>query len=36
VGRFLNQLFNEVVDKKIKNEKETLLKRLKQITKKLA
>jgi len=35
VGRLLNQLFEEVVDKKLKNEKEVLLKRLKQITKSL-
>jgi len=35
VGRLLNQLFEEVVDKKLKNEKEALLKRLKQIAKKL-
>jgi len=35
VGRLLNQLFEEVVDKKIKNEKTALLKRLKQIFKKL-
>jgi len=36
VGRLLNQLFEEVVDKKIKNKKEVLLKRLKQIAKTLA
>jgi len=35
VGRFLNQLFEEVVDKKLKNEKKALLKRLKQIAKSL-
>jgi len=35
VGRLLNQLFEEVVDKKLKNEKEALLKRLKQIARKL-
>jgi len=35
IGKLLNQLFEEVVDKKIKNEKEVLLKRLKQITKDL-
>lgn len=35
VGRLLNQLFEEVVDKKLKNEKTALLKRLKVITKKL-
>lgn len=35
VGRLLNQLFEEVVDKKIKNEKTALLKRLKQIAKSL-
>ncbi len=35
VGKLLNQLFEEVVDKKIKNEKGVLLKRLKVITKKL-
>ncbi|MCJ7804329.1 HD domain-containing protein [Patescibacteria group bacterium] len=35
VGRLLNQLFEEVVDKKLKNEKTVLLKRLKQIAKKL-
>jgi putative nucleotidyltransferase with HDIG domain len=33
IGRFLNQLFEEVVEKKIKNEKELLLKRLKEIAK---
>jgi len=33
IGRFLNQLFEEVVEKKIKNEKEVLLKRLKEIAK---
>ena len=35
VGRLLNQLFEEVVDKKIKNEKGVLLKHLKVIAKKL-
>ena len=35
LGRFLNQLFEEVVDKKLKNEKKALLKRLKQIAKSL-
>jgi len=35
IGKLLNQLFAEVVDKKIKNEKGILLKRLKQITKDL-
>ncbi len=35
IGKLLNQLFAEVVDKKIKNEKGILLKRLKQITKTL-
>lgn len=35
IGRFLNQLFEEVVEKKIKNEKEVLLKRLKEIAKML-
>jgi len=35
VGKLLNQLFNDVVDKKLKNEKEILLKRLKQIAKTL-
>jgi tRNA nucleotidyltransferase/poly(A) polymerase len=35
IGKLLNQLFEEVVDKKIKNEKGTLLKRLKQLTKTL-
>ncbi len=35
VGRLLSQLFEEVVDKKLKNEKTALLKRLKQIIKKL-
>ncbi len=31
VGKILNQLFEEVVEKKIKNERETLLKRLKDL-----
>lgn len=35
VGQILNQLFQEVVDKKIKNEKEVLLKRVKAIGKTL-
>jgi len=35
VGKLLNQLFNEVVDKKLKNEKEILLKRVKAISKTL-
>jgi len=35
VGRLLNQLFAEVVDKKIKNEKDILLKRVKAISKTL-
>ncbi len=35
VGKVLNQLFQEVVEKKLKNEKEALLKRLKQIAKTL-
>ena len=35
IGKFLNQLFEEVVEKKIKNEKEALLKRLKEIAKSL-
>lgn len=35
IGKLLNQLFAEVVDKKLKNEKEALLKHLKQIAKSL-
>ena len=35
VGRLLNQLFEEVIDKKLKNERETLLKRVKKIGKTL-
>jgi tRNA nucleotidyltransferase/poly(A) polymerase len=35
IGKFLNQLFDEVVDKKIKNEKEVLLKRLQTLAKEL-
>ena len=33
IGKFLNQLFAEVVDKKIKNDKKELFKRLRQIAK---
>lgn len=33
VGKLLNQLFEEVIDKKLKNEKEVLLKRVKTISK---
>ncbi len=35
VGRLLNKLFEEVVDKKLKNEKTVLLKRLKQVVKEI-
>jgi len=35
VGKLLNKLFEEVIDKKLKNEKTVLLKRLKQIVKEI-
>ena len=35
IGKLLNQLFEEVVDKKLKNERETLLQRLRKIAKSL-